>query len=551
MQNETMGQLLPFAQSAQTLKRFAGKHSAQGNDLQALELLRRSFVQEPDNDETALALAEAYASMQCYSLSNRLLIPRITSPEVGEQCLFGAACNMMSLGMADCARDLAVMYLHDYPDGEWAPDAVELIEDCETAQDGDAAALKRAEKRLERALPALDADRPALAVRLIGRALAVSGRNSAAKSLLAFALVAEGDAKAAVQAARQALHDDKSDVRAICAMAASLYTLGSKNTARGFLEKAAAAAQTEDEAMLVCHTACEMDAPDVMLRVLRETEEDAPYSDELLHLLACAAYNDGQRERAVRSWKLIRRINPMDAVAEYRLRQAESDAPPEKMPYNCRLPLEETLRRLGMLRQMVEEGVETLQARLDGEMPDDGLEALVRWALESDEAGVAKAAVRVLLALRGEKAKSLLLGVLSDLSAEDGLKHEALAALCVMDVQGPFYVVVGGRMSIVQVSRVPQKTREAHGKAFFAAAKRRVKAADENEIRLLRALCDASARRSELASTPVRMKTVALAYRMMTGGGVSLSEKEPQRRRLERIARQLAREVTGNGMHQF
>ena len=58
MQNETMGQLLPFAQSAQALKRFAGKHTAQGNDLQALELLRRSLQQEPEDDETALALAE-------------------------------------------------------------------------------------------------------------------------------------------------------------------------------------------------------------------------------------------------------------------------------------------------------------------------------------------------------------------------------------------------------------------------------------------------------------------------------------------------------------
>ena len=28
--------------------------------------------------------------------------------------------------------------------------------------------------------------------------------------------------------------------------------------------------------MLVCHTACEMDAPEVVVSVLRETENDAP-----------------------------------------------------------------------------------------------------------------------------------------------------------------------------------------------------------------------------------------------------------------------------------
>ena len=551
MQNETMGQLLPFAQSAQALKRFAGKHTAQGNDLQALELLRRSLQQEPEDDETALALAEAYASLQCYALSNRLLIPRITSPEVGEQCLFGTACNMMSLGMTDCARDCAVMYLHDYPDGEWAPDAVDLIDDCEGAEETGSKALRRAEKRVERALPALEADRPELAARLIGRALSVGRRNSAASSLLAFAMLAKPDAKAAVQAARHALHQAKDDVRAICAMAASLHALGSKNTARGFLEKAASTVQSEDEAMLVCHTACEMDAPDVMIAVLRETEEDAPYSDELLHLLACANYNNGQREAAVRRWKLIRRINPMDAVAEYRLRAAESDAPPEKMPYNCQLPLTETLARLGRLRRMVEEGAETLQARLDGETADDGLEALLRWALESDETGVAQAAVRVLLALRGRKAEALLKGVLADYSADDGLKHEALAALCVMDARGPFYLVIGGRMSIVQVSRVSKREGDAHEKAFFSAMKTRTKAENESEIRLLKALCGASARRRELTATPARMKTVALAYRMLTGEGCALSRQTPQRRRLERLARRLAREVRENGMHQL
>ena len=156
MQKETMGQLLPFAQSAQTLRRFAGKHTAQGNDLQAVELLRLSMQRGAADDETALSLAEAYASLQCYTLSNRVLIPRISSPEVGERCLFGAACNMISLGMTECARDCAVMYLHDYPDGDWAPDAVEIVEACEEPEEKLPDAQERVEKRVQRALNALN-----------------------------------------------------------------------------------------------------------------------------------------------------------------------------------------------------------------------------------------------------------------------------------------------------------------------------------------------------------------------------------------------------------
>mgnify|MGYP000168599722 CR=1 FL=1 len=61
MQKETMGQLLPFAQSAQTLRRFAGKHTAQGNDLQAVELLRLSMQRGAADDETALVLMPGLA----------------------------------------------------------------------------------------------------------------------------------------------------------------------------------------------------------------------------------------------------------------------------------------------------------------------------------------------------------------------------------------------------------------------------------------------------------------------------------------------------------
>ena len=331
MQKETMGQLLPFAQSAQTLRRFAGKHTAQGNDLQAVELLRLSMQRGAADDETALSLAEAYASLQCYTLSNRLLIPRIASPEVGERCLFGAACNMMSLGMTECARDCAVMYLHDYPDGDWAPDAVEIVEACEEPEEKLPDAQERVEKRVQRALNALNEDKPGLAVRLLGRALTVGRRDSGVHSLLAFALLARGDAKGAVSAARQALRLAKGDLRAQCAMAAALYAVGTKNAARSFLDRAASAVRDEDEAMLVCHTACEMDAPEVVVSVLRETENDAPYSDELLHLMACAYYNAGNREEATRRWKLIRRVNPADAVppAAAGNAQAAGNAPPD------------------------------------------------------------------------------------------------------------------------------------------------------------------------------------------------------------------------------
>lgn len=546
MRNETMGQLLPFAQSAQTLRRFAGKHRAQGNDLQAVEFLRMSLLREENDEETSLALAEAYAAIQCYALSNRILIPLIGSERVGEESIFGVGCNMLSLGMNDCARDCFVMYLQRYPGGERVQDAVEMLESCEEPEDALSPAQARVEKRVQRALEALDGGRAALAVRLLQRAVRIGKRNSGVYALLSFALLAVPDAKQAVLAARRALCICRDDLRARCAMAVSLYVCGAKKSGRAFLEKAAEQAQEEDEAMLVCHTACEMDAPDVVLKVLADTEADAPYCDDLLHLTACAHYNNGNREEAIRRWKLLKRIDPLDTVADYRLRAAEAGELPEKIPYLRQAPLEETLRRLSRLRVLVQEGAGPLQARLDSD--DNELQRLLGWALTSDEEGVAKTAAGLLMSLTGPRADALLLGVLSDADAPRKLKHEALAALCVRGKTGPFHVVVDGRMTLVRVSSTQDQKAVRHDRIFCAAMIARLGATTEKEKEQVRALCEA-VHRAGSSGSAVQMKIVGLAYRMMKRQQIVLPKRMKHRRRLCRIARRLVWEVENNGMH--
>lgn len=543
MPNEKkMGLLLPFAQSAQSLRRFATKRRAQGNDLKAVELLRLSMRKDENDEETALALAEAYAAIQCYSLSNRLLMPLIGSESAGEDSLFGVGCNMLSMGMETCARDCFVIYLQNHMDGAHVQEAVEMLDCCEEGDGGLSPAQKRVEERVQRALASLDEERPMLAVRLLHRALAVGKKDSGAHALLAFALMAAPDPKGALSAAKKAFSLNPRDLRAKCAMALSLFMNGAKNTGRVFLEKAADAVTGEDEAMLVCHTACEMDAPLVVLRVLKDTEAGAPYADELLHLLACAYHNSGDRDEAVRRWKLLRRIDPLDAVAEYRLRKAEAGLLPEKIPYTRQLPLEQTLENLTRLRLLVQEGAEALQGCLDG---DDELEALLAWAVSCDEEGVAQTAVGILMALSGKKAERLLRSVLSDAAAGSLLKHEALAALCIMGAQGPFYMVVDGRMALVRVSRERDKSARARDRLLYAAMLKRTGAEGEKEKNTLRALCGLA---EGLPGDGFRMKAVALAYALLWERKPLSAPTARNGRRILRAARRMAREVAENGM---
>ncbi len=549
MRNEKMGQLLPFAQSAQALRRFAGKHRAQGNDLQAVELLRLSLQKDANDAETALSLAEAYAAIQCYALSNKILFPLIDDDTVGEACLFGIGCNMMSMGLELCARDCFVMYLQKYPDGASVQEAVEMLESCDEAEEPLSPRQQRVEQRVDRALRALDAERPALAVRFLRRALTLCGRDSGIYALFSFALLALPDPKQALEAAKHAVSIDREDLRARCALAIALYKNGAKNNGVAFLEQAAAAVQDEREAILVCHVACEMDAPQVVLDVLADTLAGAPYSDDVLHLAACAQYNNGNLEEAIRCWKLLRRIDPLDTVAEYRLEAAQQGTLPTKLPYVRQTPLEETLARLSRLRKLVLEGPQAMQEQLENK--EGELEKLLSWALTSDEAGVCATAVSVLMTLSGRRAEALLLSVLCDVDASWTLKHEALAALCVMGVKGPFYVVIDGRMTLVRVSRGQERPSLAHENMLYSVMKQRTGASGEKEKKALRALCRAVLENGAIVGGATRMRTVAAAYALLRQESVDLPKKTKDRRKLLRVARRLAAEVENRGMREF
>lgn len=541
MENETtMGQVIPFARSAEYLRRLAVKQRTRGKPVQALELLRLSLKKAPNDAGVVMELAETYAEMQCPSLSNRALFSLLKDESVAPECLYGAGCNFYAIQMPDCARDCLVLYLQKRPDGEFAPEAVDLIETIDgTAEEGSPLEA-RITRRMSRALDSMDEDRPHLAARQIRRVLSLERHNGGAHALLAFALLGANDTAGALEAARFAMRCSREDIRALCAMAAALKANGSHDAARLFLNRAVSRIENDEDTQLVCQTACEMGDHACVRKVLSKLMPESPLNDELLHLFASACQNAGDTEEAMRCWRLLRRIDPMDTVAEYRLARAEDGTLLREIPYARQAPLAETLARLSLLRGWVQEGADALLARwADG----DEVEKLLRWGLSSTEHGVPQAMMGVLTTIGDARAQAALRDMLCDAGIADALKHSALAALCLMGVKGPFYALISGRLTIVHVSRAESTQADPHLNALLLSVKRRMGPLTGDEEARALSLCRAAAEMPGVHGASFRVRAVELALRRLRGEAVKMSAKPAQRRRLERSVRRILKEA--------
>ncbi|MDR0898268.1 MAG: hypothetical protein LBN04_10480 [Oscillospiraceae bacterium] len=543
--NATMGQVIPFARSASYLRRLAMKQRAQAKPVQALEMLRLSLSKARDAN-TIMEMAQTYAEMQCPALSNRALFSLMEDEDHAAEGLYGAGCNFYAVHMNECARDCLVLYLQKRPDGAYAQDAAELIESIDTEMPTGSPLDLRINGRMDRVLSAMEGGKPRLASRLIRRALALEQRNSAAHALQAFTFLAAGNGALALAAARRAMRCNKQDIRALCALAAALHAVGCIETGRGFLKRAVARIENDEDSQLVCQTACEMGEHRVVLDVLTPIESEAPLNDEILHLTASASYNAGEREEALHRWRLLRRIDPMDSIAEYRLQSAEADTLPAMVSYSRQVPLSETLARLGQLRTWVQDGPEAVLALWQR---GDALEKLLRWGLTSAESGVAQAMMGVLAGLGDARARDILREALTEPTLSDALKHHALAALCVAGSEGPHYALMHGRMALVRVSRMEKQAGHPQEDALMRLLRARLGAQKGAEKALLSRLCQAAVSLGERRSVHFQAQAVAMAFDQMRG---LPPEAAPpgKRRKLARLARRVIKEAY-HGMHQF
>lgn len=446
-QKQGWGQILPFVRSVDDLQRRAQTQRKGKQLIEASELLRRALEIEPDNERALLELAKVYTEAGYCELSNRVLLRLLRANPDNKECFYEIGINYYNLQAWAQAQDCLSMYVQSCPLGKNRKEANEIIMLLFMQQSS------QVERRILRATQAYEAGKHNLAARLVKRAFSISPMDGDAYAVAAFLKLSTGDANGALELAKQALAQNGENTRALCAMVVALSMLGSDKAARKFLTSASEAAETETERIMVIHTACEVKAYDQALATLQALASESTPDPVLTHLTAvCLCQLDRQRE-ALPIWAKMRRIDPDDTLADYyftTLRDAIADGRSFRPSHVREVPLEETMRRLTLIRSVADDEPGKLR---DAWRERDDIRRLVAWGLNQSEERIRSIMLGILRVAADEHAATILCEALLSTEHSDEFKQLMLEALFEMGKPGPHYMATsrGFSTAFIQV----------------------------------------------------------------------------------------------------
>lgn len=402
--------LVNFDRSAAYVHHRALKNMRDNNPVDALELMRHAVEHSPQNREYKLDLAEMYCEMGYHEQSNRILLDMIAQGDAPAECYYGLALNHFGRNEWESARRALMLYRRYAADGEYIDDAGDLGAEMDY-YDSMRRPLNRKKGRAAqiaaRACEALKADAPAKACRLFERSLAMDGDQKDMRALYALALLTSGREEAALEQARQAVSGSDCGIRALCISGQVLWNSGLKEQGCALMRRALERRPEGVELRLLIFALGEVgmhrEAADQIKRALWET----PYDKALLHMRAVALYRAGYSEDQVKSfWLRILRIDPEDSIAGYYYAAASEGRLKEADPtYGYEVPADEYRRRLMILAECLDDGIEASVARWES---DSEFRRLAVWALSTGDEGCGRAAVMLIASAADAQSESIL-----------------------------------------------------------------------------------------------------------------------------------------------
>ncbi|MDR2656749.1 MAG: hypothetical protein LBB86_02865 [Oscillospiraceae bacterium] len=536
------GQVLPFTRSAKELHARALTQRKGKQWMKAAELLCRAAEQDPQNEQVLIDLAQTYAQIGCSALANRVLLRVLHNNSERKDLLYDMGVNFFSMQSWPQAHDCLSLYIRSCPTGKSRREANDLILYLYMQQNS------RVERRIQRATSAYADGKHSLASRLMKRTFAVSPLNGDAHAVAAFLQLSDGDAKSALNLARQAYKLDHRNTRALCAMVVSLSQLNSRSAAVKFLQRAVDEAESEAERIMVVHTACEIEAYTHALSLLQTLTNEQPLEPTLTHLLAVCYCHAGREKDALPLWARLRRIDPEDTIADYCFEslRASIARQEEFRPSHIRaVPMDETLRRLGRIRELADGDVETLQ---NVWRERDEIRRLVSWGLNQQEPRIRSVMLGLLRVAGDDHARWMLREALISIEQPDSIKQSYLEALYEMGDPGPHYVTnsQGFSVALVQAAESVPLSSPDERMLKKLAARLRIEFGDVSDTleavwqRLLR-------EEGEIADTDSWISALEWVFRERMGRKESPAERRVMRRvrRLKTIWDQMDRESLG------
>ena len=419
--------------------------------------MRTAANMEPQNRKYQIAFAMLLWEMERYDEANEVLILAIEGqPDLRAECFFHVGLNCMAMGDLSMALNSFKRYLKLEPNGKRATECMTMIDlaaqhvQREGESDDQAKAIGEA---LNKGQKLVEQGQISEALDVLESARKDRDYSAALMNVLATLYALDGQTQQAEELACEVLSEDSSDIHAICNLAAFAHRKGNEDQARERIRQALRlhpATLTDINKLAV--TLCELEMHEEASAALGKMLEFMPYDRKVLSYSALACYNCGKIYKAMELWKKLRMLDETDTVAEYYAyctaqRIRGQNAVPT-YTYSLQVPVEEIVRRIRVVNQMLHEHPHALDELWD----NAEFRKLVMWGTELNDPLMKRAMIQVLYAAGKENAERDLRRIILRKDQPDEIKRDVFALLKQMGAKEPYFAVLDGSFNEVQVS---------------------------------------------------------------------------------------------------
>jgi tetratricopeptide (TPR) repeat protein len=432
------------------------------NDLQrALKAFRKTIEYEPENPINHCNLAGVLSEMGDFEASNEILLHVLKEIDPGmAECRFYLANNYANMGQYEAAEECVLGYLDADPDGEYAEEAVEMLDILMDEFGGGRAYARWEAKRKEQEQQSAERDGRHLlesgqfeaAVEWLERVIAREPDNTAARNNLSLAYYYTGQYERAIRTGESVLEKEPDNIHALCNLTVFFAHVGPRKSFEACVRKLKNVFPLNyDHAMKLGTTLGLVSEHAAALSVFRKLAQIVEQPEPaLLHSVAAAAANTGQYALAKRWWKTLSQYSDMEEVAAYYMEcveRAERLGKPLRVSYQYDLPLQVQFTKMRRRLQ---------QADLSAWRSDPLLRASLYWGLRHGGEETQHAVIRTLSHIGDSDAEKALRAFLKRADISPSLQAVALYALQRMGARGRVELYKDGELTSMRMSEVPR-----------------------------------------------------------------------------------------------
>jgi len=418
-------------------------HFLDRHDLKnALKNFRKAVELEPDNPVNHCNLAGVLSELGDFEQSNTILEKILTDidPDMVE-CYFYMANNYANLGRYDEAEEHAARYLELEKNGEFAPDAEEMLQILVQEFGGGQVLSRRKQEREEEqrehdlARKLLEEGKFMEASEYLERAIEASPDSTAPRNNLSLACYYLGELEKAVEIAQDVLSRDPSNVHALCNLAVFYQHLGQKEHLQRILKGLRKLYPLYfDHSFKLATTMGILGEHTTAYRLFRQLLRWSDRSDKaLLHCLAAAAANLGFHEKARRIWEEVQALDPDSDIPAFFLKKVNeaiaTGRPMQTASYQYHIPFHEQFK---IMKEQLQDG------KLGAWRNDPVIRSSLFWALRNGDLETKMQVIQAFALIADKEVEHALREFIAQPGEIEQLKQLALYVLRHMGAEGPF-----------------------------------------------------------------------------------------------------------------